>query len=141
VNRIIGGIAAIGALAVIALIFLLAPHAEKADPPTPAAVAKRPVRQPVHVSNSEVSIFGEEFGSQLLYMLTVLLWGAVLLCFFAGCLFIYILPSFIAYRRGHHNAQAIFILNVLLGWMLIGWVAAMVWAHTQIRDHRGQWRN
>jgi hypothetical protein len=39
-------------------------------------------------------------------------------------------PWLIALTRGHHNLAAIFLLNLLLGWTFIGWVAALVWAFT-----------
>jgi hypothetical protein len=41
-------------------------------------------------------------------------------------IFVYFLPSFIAASK--QNAGAIFTLNLLLGWTLIGWVAALIWA-------------
>jgi hypothetical protein len=44
----------------------------------------------------------------------------------------YFLPSVIAAIRGHHNAVAIIVLNLLLGWTLIGWVVALVWAFTAV---------
>jgi hypothetical protein len=40
----------------------------------------------------------------------------------------YFLPGLIAYMRGHHNVVSIMLLNLFLGWTLIGWVAALVWA-------------
>jgi hypothetical protein len=43
-------------------------------------------------------------------------------------LLIYFLPSLVA--RNKRNADAICILNLFLGWTLIGWVAALVWAAT-----------
>ena len=43
-----------------------------------------------------------------------------------GC--IYFVPSFVAYANKKENAGAITILNVFLGWTLIGWVVALVWA-------------
>ena len=43
-------------------------------------------------------------------------------------LLIYFLPSVVARKK--RNADAIFILNLFLGWTLIGWVAALVWAAT-----------
>ena len=49
---------------------------------------------------------------------------------------IYFLPSFVAIRRGHNNSLAIFALNLLLGWVFIGWVVAMVWACIEIRPQR-----
>jgi hypothetical protein len=46
-------------------------------------------------------------------------------------LFVYILPSLIAFKRGHINAGSICALNILLGWSLLGWVASLVWSLTQ----------
>jgi len=43
----------------------------------------------------------------------------------------YLLPSIIALKRDKHNKSAIIMLNVLLGWTLVGWVVAMVWAVTK----------
>jgi hypothetical protein len=39
---------------------------------------------------------------------------------------LYFLPSIVGHNK--QNAAGIFVLNLLLGWTLIGWVAAMVWA-------------
>ncbi|MEK7613668.1 MAG: superinfection immunity protein [Patescibacteria group bacterium] len=44
------------------------------------------------------------------------------------CLTIYMLPAGIGIIRGRSNAGAIFVLNLFLGWTLIGWVIALVWA-------------
>jgi len=38
------------------------------------------------------------------------------------------LPAIIAGRRHHPNATAITALNLFLGWTLVGWVVALVWA-------------
>ena len=43
---------------------------------------------------------------------------------------IYFLPAIVAAKRGHRQSTAILILNLFLGWTLIGWVAALVWANT-----------
>jgi CHASE2 domain-containing sensor protein len=43
---------------------------------------------------------------------------------------LYLLPSIIAWRRRHHNGGAIFVLNLLLGWTGLGWIAAMIWSLT-----------
>lgn len=43
---------------------------------------------------------------------------------------VYFAPSFVAYGREHPNQTSIFVLNLLLGWTLIGWVCALVWAFT-----------
>lgn len=46
----------------------------------------------------------------------------------AVCAFFYFLPSIIGAIRKKQNAGAIFALNLFLGWTLIGWVIALVWA-------------
>jgi T4 superinfection immunity protein len=38
------------------------------------------------------------------------------------------IPALIAIRRNHKNQIGIFALNVLLGWTIIGWVVAFIWA-------------
>ena len=44
-----------------------------------------------------------------------------------GCV-MYFLPSLIALGRSKHDLMAIFLLNFFLGWTMIGWVVALVWA-------------
>jgi hypothetical protein len=39
---------------------------------------------------------------------------------------IYFLPSVIGWKK--KKSDAILLLNILLGWTLIGWVVALVWA-------------
>jgi hypothetical protein len=48
-------------------------------------------------------------------------------------LVLYPAPSYIAFYRGHQNAIAICVLNVLLGWTFFGWSAALVWSCTATR--------
>jgi hypothetical protein len=45
-------------------------------------------------------------------------------------IFVYLLPSVVAAKRRHNNEGAIVALNILLGWTVIGWVGALVWALT-----------
>lgn len=40
----------------------------------------------------------------------------------------YFLPSLIALVRGKRDTLAIFLLNLFLGWSVIGWIVALVWA-------------
>ena len=40
----------------------------------------------------------------------------------------YFLPSIIALARSKRDTAAIVLLNLFLGWTLIGWVVALVWA-------------
>jgi hypothetical protein len=41
---------------------------------------------------------------------------------------IYFLPSMLAVARHHRNASALFLLNLLAGWTVIGWVISLIWA-------------
>lgn len=40
----------------------------------------------------------------------------------------YFLPTLIALLRQHKNKLAIFLLNLLLGWTVLGWVVSLVWS-------------
>lgn len=42
---------------------------------------------------------------------------------------LYFLPSYEAKRLKHVNQMSILVINFFLGWSLIGWVIAAVWAH------------
>ena len=44
---------------------------------------------------------------------------------------IYFIPTIIGYKNNKTNKSAIFALNLLLGWCLIGWVISLVWALTK----------
>ncbi len=41
---------------------------------------------------------------------------------------IYFLPTLIALLRQHKNKLAIFLLNLLLGWTVLGWVGSLIWS-------------
>ncbi len=43
---------------------------------------------------------------------------------------LYFLPALVANHKKKRNSGAIFLLNLLLGWTLLGWVVALVWAAT-----------
>jgi len=47
---------------------------------------------------------------------------------------IYFLPTIIASIRHKRNTGAIFVLNLFLGWTLIGWVVALTWAFTYEKE-------
>lgn len=40
----------------------------------------------------------------------------------------YFTPTIIAISRNHVNKLGIFLLNLLLGWSIIGWILALVWS-------------
>ena len=43
---------------------------------------------------------------------------------------LYFLPTIIAVQRSHQQGNAIFLLNLLLGWTFLGWVIALIWSAT-----------
>ena len=43
-------------------------------------------------------------------------------------LLVYFGPALIAYKAGHANTTGVALLNLFLGWTLLGWVVALVWA-------------
>lgn len=45
----------------------------------------------------------------------------------AGAL-LYVLPSMIAFSRQVHNAGSVYVINLLLGWTIWGWVASLAMA-------------
>jgi hypothetical protein len=46
---------------------------------------------------------------------------------------LYFLPAIIG--RNEADATGIFLLNIFLGWTLIGWVAALIWAISSDRPN------
>jgi len=48
--------------------------------------------------------------------------------FFGFGFVMYFLPSIIALARSKRDTLAIFLLNFFLGWTVIGWIVALVWA-------------
>lgn len=56
--------------------------------------------------------------------------GAIAGPIFLMCIMglMYFLPLFVAHARHHRNATSIGVLNVFLGWTVIGWVVCLAWA-------------
>jgi hypothetical protein len=48
----------------------------------------------------------------------------------------YFLPAMVAALLGHRHFAGITILNIFLGWTLVGWVIALVWAVTSPKAAR-----
>ena len=48
--------------------------------------------------------------------------------FFGFGFVMYFLPSIIALARSKRDLLGIFLLNLFLGWSVIGWVIALVWS-------------
>ena len=43
---------------------------------------------------------------------------------------IHFLPTIVAALRHSRHTMAIFFINLFLGWTVIGWIAALIWAFT-----------
>ena len=56
---------------------------------------------------------------------------AFLVCVMA--MFAYFIPTFIAFKRDHHNRWAIAALNFFLGATCFGWIASLVWSLTVVK--------
>ena len=54
-----------------------------------------------------------------------ILWGLILLALLGA---VYFLPTIVAARRRTVRQNGQFIINLFLGWTLIGWVIALAWA-------------
>jgi hypothetical protein len=54
----------------------------------------------------------------------------------ALCMGVYFVPSIVASKRNHKNFTSILLLNIFLGFSLIGWVIALVWS-TSAQDNGG----
>ena len=50
----------------------------------------------------------------------------------AGVLAGYFLPALLAYARGHDQRFAIGMINLALGWTILGWFVALLWSITAI---------
>lgn len=46
---------------------------------------------------------------------------------------IYLTPLLIAYKRAHHQIGAIAVINVLLGWTVVGWIVALAMSLSAVR--------
>jgi hypothetical protein len=75
--------------------------------------------------------------------------GSALLAFGSGALLaiilialvVHFIPAIIGYQRGVTHAGALLLVNLLIGWTLIGWVVCLIWAifaRTQAEDDRAR---
>ena len=59
---------------------------------------------------------------------------------FALCLLpfgvVHFLPTIVAALRNSRHTLAIFLINLLLSWTVIGWVIALIWACTSEPKYR-----
>ncbi len=47
---------------------------------------------------------------------------------------LYFLPALNAYSKTHRSRAMILVLNLFLGWTLIGWLIALAWSASSAKD-------
>lgn len=52
------------------------------------------------------------------------------LIFVLASIVLYFAPALIAFGREHPNSTGIFVLTLFLGWSVLGWIGALVWAYS-----------
>ena len=50
---------------------------------------------------------------------------------------LYFVPTIIAVARHHPHALWIGLVNFLLGWTLLGWIAALIWSCLTVQGRAG----
>lgn len=56
----------------------------------------------------------------------------------AASLCVYLIPTFVAYQRDVRNKASVAVINVFLGWSLIGWVVALAMAARTVEQPEPQ---
>jgi len=57
------------------------------------------------------------------------IWTYILIAVFAlSALFLYFVPSIIAFKNRHPKRVLIFLLDLVLGVTVFGWIGALLWA-------------
>ncbi|MBS9781712.1 MAG: superinfection immunity protein [Gammaproteobacteria bacterium] len=87
-----------------------------------------------YLTDTLINVISYSFKIQLDLIAVVI--GYFLIVIFI-CL-IYLIPTFIAHNRKHHNTLAIFLTNLLLGFTIIGWIAALIWSVTKPPQNNGK---
>jgi hypothetical protein len=49
----------------------------------------------------------------------------------------YMLPTLIAIKRHHRRAFSVAVLDILLGWTIVGWAIALIWSWTDAANSKG----
>jgi Superinfection immunity protein len=104
------------------------PQVEMSASPRPVAVNTPRVLTPAEISKINNSSFGNSppvpvnassyFGISFAGFLLMIGLGIV----------VYFVPAMIAAARKHRKATSIFLVNLFLGWSVVGWIFALVWA-------------
>jgi hypothetical protein len=55
-------------------------------------------------------------------------WGIITV---ALSVIIYFIPTIIALKNNHYNKVGVILLNIFLGWTLLGWIGALIWSFSK----------
>jgi hypothetical protein len=58
---------------------------------------------------------------------------AATIIFFPAAIALYFSPTIIAATRRHPAASGVALINLFLGWTVLGWAAALMWAYSGLR--------
>lgn len=70
-------------------------------------------------------IYGSYMKNSLVLSIAMLIGCITLL---VASLLLYFIPTIVAVKRKHLQKIPIILINILLGWSLIGWIVALIWA-------------
>lgn len=90
-------------------------------------------RQAEEKANAEIRALQRQKAERTESIMKVI-FSILIFVIIAACITLYFLPAIVANKRKHQNAQAILVLNLFLGWSLIGWVISLVWAYTKTEN-------
>jgi hypothetical protein len=94
-------------------------------------------KNPKETQNHIVSIANRKVGKNELLIFALVIIGIFILLFKSNgvvfaiplvLLVIYLLPSIVAASRDSNRKGQIFVTNLLLGWTVLGWIIALIWA-------------
>jgi len=66
----------------------------------------------------------------LTHVITSALWFVKNMGIFAVGAVIYLIPTIIAILRSHNKLAQIAAMNIFLGWLIVGWIGAIIWCMT-----------
>ncbi len=89
------------------------------------SAASKPFLKKMSVKDAIISIV--LLGLVILFVLATSGKGMILIL----VLVVYFFPTMVAAHYDKRNLNAVTILNLFLGWTLIGWVISLVWAFTK----------
>ncbi len=79
-------------------------------------------------SGAMLGMVGNE--GDLAHVITSALWFVKNMTIFGVGAVIYLLPTLIAAIRSHNKLAQIAALNIFLGWLIVGWIGAIIWCMT-----------